>query len=103
MTNELDYFINHIFLPPKLPQKHDSDAAREHALCVFMRKCTNQFLSLLPASQKKTWAPSFRFLGHLCDLYENDALAGDFLEGKLRHLGNDGMSVYFQYIGFPGL
>ncbi|KAJ6485692.1 hypothetical protein C8R45DRAFT_997523 [Mycena sanguinolenta] len=45
--NELDYAINHLFLPPKLPQKADDDTALERAFLKHIVNCANTFREAL--------------------------------------------------------
>ncbi|KAJ6485682.1 hypothetical protein C8R45DRAFT_997491 [Mycena sanguinolenta] len=45
--NELDYAINHLFLPPKLPQKADDDTALERAFLKHIVNCANTFCEAL--------------------------------------------------------
>ncbi|KDQ10210.1 hypothetical protein BOTBODRAFT_178408 [Botryobasidium botryosum FD-172 SS1] len=86
MSTDLTYLINYIFLPPKLPQKCDLSADNEHALCTFMFKCANLFTSGLLPPQKAVWEGGFRFLGHLCRLYESEALSKDMIQEALGRL-----------------
>lgn len=32
----LDFIVNHVYFPPKLPQKHDIDSTRNFALCKLL-------------------------------------------------------------------
>ncbi|KDQ19885.1 hypothetical protein BOTBODRAFT_183913, partial [Botryobasidium botryosum FD-172 SS1] len=84
--SELLYLIDHLFLPPKLPQKNESNVANERALCAFVQRCANQFLLQLPLAQRLVWSPSFRFLGPLYELYHSNALPMAMLQDKLGQL-----------------
>ncbi|KDQ10207.1 hypothetical protein BOTBODRAFT_36481 [Botryobasidium botryosum FD-172 SS1] len=86
MSTDISYLINHIFLPPKLPQKSDLSASREHALCTFVQQCANRFTALLSPPQKLIWGRSFRFLGHLCRLYKSEILSASTLQETLGRL-----------------
>ncbi|KDQ19218.1 hypothetical protein BOTBODRAFT_184299 [Botryobasidium botryosum FD-172 SS1] len=83
---DLSYLINHVFLPPKLPQKNDSDSAHEHALCVFVQRCAVRFLQRVSPPQRLIWEPIFRSIDRLCELYQFPALSSSILEGELRRL-----------------
>ena len=93
-TNQLDYLINHIFIPPRLPQACDLNTMHEHALCAFMKDCTDRFLAMFPSSdQKATWKPGFYFLRHLCELYRHDALSANIVKDMLEKLVAGGTSI----------
>ena len=51
----LDYMINHVFLPPHLPQGDDADAGHTNATIRALRNSVDCFLSAEPGS-----APSVR-------------------------------------------
>jgi hypothetical protein len=50
--------IEHVFMPPKLPQSHPSEG-KEHELnvmlCVSLIKAARDFLKVLPSSQHPLW------------------------------------------------
>ena len=48
--------LNHIFLPPKLPQKDDSDLDRDIFLCQSIYTASLEFSKILPESQRQQWS-----------------------------------------------
>jgi hypothetical protein len=46
-SNDLTYLINHLFLPPKLPQQDDSDSPGAQALLHFITNSAAAFLGAL--------------------------------------------------------
>jgi hypothetical protein len=59
-TETLDYFINHFFLPPKLPDEDDSssDIASDHkrSLISFIATALEEYgRSIAPDGEKRLW------------------------------------------------
>ncbi len=52
MDEDLDFIINHVFLPPKLPQKDDSDDTKNVYLLVKLREALESFQAHIPEQQR---------------------------------------------------
>ncbi|KAL2068505.1 hypothetical protein VTL71DRAFT_14842 [Oculimacula yallundae] len=78
-TGSLLYIIDHVFLPLKLPQKDDSDYAKDFALGKQCQAALMDFRKLLPtpAQQHWKWTSSTKMLCHLLAL--RDASDGAIL------------------------
>jgi Family of unknown function (DUF6606) len=69
---ELESFlsiVNHIFLPPRLPQKGD-DQGDDHAqtLCVAIHTSLEQYITQhISPPQSTPWNALLKMMGHLCD------------------------------------
>jgi hypothetical protein len=46
------YIVNHIFFPPKLPQKNDHDMIKEHAISVLLHDSAQAYQNCLVVQQK---------------------------------------------------
>ncbi|MCJ1386871.1 hypothetical protein MMC17_009999 [Xylographa soralifera] len=67
-SNDLSYIINHVFLPSKLPQKDDSDAAKDEFL---MRKLLAALESLqhhIPEKEHPKWTPCIKMVHNMLNL-----------------------------------
>ena len=70
----LDYIINHVFLPLKLPQKSDESADNYAALCRVIAQCSEQYRERVPDHEKPIWDPIVKMLNTLCALEADDGL-----------------------------
>ncbi|CZT11794.1 uncharacterized protein RCO7_11377 [Rhynchosporium graminicola] len=53
--SDLEYIITHVFLPPKLPQKDDSNPDRDLALTEILKAALDSFQAQLPARERPRW------------------------------------------------
>ena len=49
--NTLLYILNHVFLPPKLPQKDDSGSNNDTSLCRFVCEAARKFTPQIQQNQ----------------------------------------------------
>lgn len=49
------YVLNHVFLPPKLPQEDDARPDYDIALCSLVYNASLEFSPILPESQRRQW------------------------------------------------
>jgi hypothetical protein len=49
------YILNHVFLPPKLPQEDDADRIRDVVLCRLVYDASLEFTQSLPEIQRPQW------------------------------------------------
>ncbi|PPQ73450.1 hypothetical protein CVT26_010200 [Gymnopilus dilepis] len=61
------YMLNHVFLPPKLPQADDSKLEHDIALCEFSYRASVDFQGLLPEDQQQQWSSIVRMLEMLLE------------------------------------
>jgi hypothetical protein len=71
MDNNLPYIVNHVFFPPKLPQRDDFDTIKELALCEIVHQYAVEYQATLSIDQKSQWDPITRMLVNLCDTQES--------------------------------
>jgi len=48
--------LNHVFLPPKLPQEDDTNADRDVALCRLVYHASREFTGFLSQPQQQQWS-----------------------------------------------
>ena len=84
------YVVNHVFLPPKLPQKDDKDTNtdRDIVLCRLVSSASREFATFLPQPQQKRWSIVTEMLKNLLD--STGPLDKDVLVTKISHLGDGG-------------
>lgn len=63
----LDYIVNHVFLPPKLPQQNDATPEVEAALTKLIHDTLRSFIGLLPEDIQEEWASLPSMLSILLD------------------------------------
>jgi len=62
---DLLYVLNHVFLPPKLPQEDDYDPGHDFALCRFAYDASREFSPLLSPVQQRQWSFVSRMIKRL--------------------------------------
>jgi hypothetical protein len=71
MGKDLNYIINHVFLPPKLPQKNDSDATRCISLIKELLEALTSFQANIPEQEVPGWNPCIEMLSNMLDLRDH--------------------------------
>ncbi|KIM42919.1 hypothetical protein M413DRAFT_409020 [Hebeloma cylindrosporum] len=61
------YILNHVFLPPKLPQADDHEANRDVVLCRLVYDSSKEFSTLLSQSQQAQWSSVIQMLKNLLE------------------------------------
>lgn len=66
---DISYLLNHVFLPPKLPQRddNDKDTDRNVALCRLVSDASREFSKFLPQSQQRQWSTVSRMVRNLLE------------------------------------
>lgn len=83
------YTLNHVFLPPKLPQEEDHRPDRDVVLCRFVYDACREFPTVLPSQdQQGKWSTVVHMLKNL--LESTQVLAKDVLITDILHLENGG-------------
>jgi len=88
---DIRYVLNHVFLPPKLPQEDDYDANHDVALCRLAYQASLEFDTFLSQPQQKKWSTVKQMLKNLLEstprLFNNDVLVTN-----ISHLKDGGQS-----------
>ena len=79
-TQSLSYIINHVFLPPKLPQEDDSGVVEDSALIVECEAALESFQAHLPSHDCRRWAACIRMLRKMLELRDP---SGDMISEKV--------------------
>ena len=68
MHRELDFIVNHVFLPPKLPQKDDSDATKSTSLIEELLTALRLFQAHVPKQERSEWIPCIKMVSSMLEL-----------------------------------
>lgn len=98
--DEVDFLINHLVLPPRLPQADDRDPRLERALLRLVADAAITFSSLIPKDQR----PAVHLAASTIDQLiaardENGAVSPDKVLQAMKSLTTTPMGEYLQ--GFP--
>ena len=96
----LRYIVNHIFLPPHLPQKDDqpeSCYANDHDLALLTLQCASMFCEEAAHSDEVLsvrWNPILAMLQDFADLNDAEPFTADDLQDRLTVLSNGGTLLH---------
>ena len=91
----LRYIVNHVFLPPELPQKDDQPDwyANDHDLAILTLQCASKFCDEAALSGEKLsarWNPILAMLQNFADLNDAEPFTADDLQDRLIALSDGG-------------
>lgn len=90
----LTYIVNHVALPPQLPQGREKDTAEgERALLALLLDHVEAFYGRCPPADKDSWTKVRRALLYSVPAHNNGALSSDKIKIALNSLGPQGMSA----------
>jgi len=92
---ELLYILNHVFLPPKLPQEDDTKTGCDIALCYLVHQASREFAGFLSQHQQQRWSVVRKMLKTL--LETTQALDKDELAQSILSLEDGGQFSGFQH------
>ena len=87
-SKDILYALNHVFLPPKLPQEDDTKAERDVALCRSVYHASLEFTDFLAPPQQQQWSIVHQMLKTL--LKTTQALDKDVLAKNILCLEDGG-------------
>jgi hypothetical protein len=91
---ELRYLIDHVFLPPKLPQKHDEDSAElQLAIAQFAYRSAVLYAQCLPLQEQPRWNPILRMLENIAITSDPAALSKFLLEKCIKDMQDGGVYI----------
>ncbi|KIJ33874.1 hypothetical protein M422DRAFT_783064 [Sphaerobolus stellatus SS14] len=83
------YFINHLFLPPKLPQENDTKPELQAALVRFVLKCAEDFAKNAKDTEgDEAWRETVAMLRHIYETRVHGGLYEEKLAQTMRNIGN---------------
>jgi hypothetical protein len=95
-ANHLSFLVNHIFLPPKLPQRSDGSTEENRILLDFVVDCARTYEEGVGHPQ---WAVVTKMLENLQWLKRNGSISGNNLKSRIREMKDQGLCILFGPIG----
>jgi hypothetical protein len=91
MANGLHYVVDHVFLPPKLPQKDDSSDSNDATLCDMVYQVAKAYRNVLPARTQRRWTPILEMLYNIHTLHQS-SLSDDRIISAMQDMRPGGIS-----------
>lgn len=79
--SRLEYIINHVILPPKLPQEDDSNTDHDVHLLQKCQAALEAFQATLPPPERSDWIPCKEMVSSLLKMR---SYGGDLIEEKVK-------------------
>lgn len=91
MRKDLNYIVNHVFLPLKLPQKNDSDDAKGASFIEGLRAALKSLQAHIPERERSEWIPCIKMVGNMLELRDQfGGLVAEKMEAMLRKMIDGG-------------
>lgn len=91
MGKDLNYIINHVFLPSKLPQKDDSNATKGASLVKEVLLALRSFQDSIPEQERSEWIPCIKMVGNMLEIRDHfGGLVAKKVETTLRGMVDGG-------------
>lgn len=87
---ELRYIVNHVVLPPELPQEDDSSVSYDDVLLRLVHITAVSFASQLSADDARLWEPIKKMLAQWIEIAQNGSIDDTTLDQALKHIGVGG-------------
>lgn len=87
MRKDLNYVINHVFLPPKLPQKDDSDARKSASLIDELLAALRSLQLHISEQERSEWTPCIKMVDNMLELRDpSGGLMAEKVQTTLREM-----------------
>jgi hypothetical protein len=96
----LEYIINHVFCPLKLPQENDHSLEDDLALSQAVVDAALAFTDQLPPDKRLLWMSSLKMLRNLKDSIGLSVLSANEVISQIGAMYNKGSSFHCLYV-FP--
>lgn len=95
---DIEYLINHLFLPPKLPQEDDSSPARTNALLHHVTDSAAAFLNFLKQDADsdvlRRWRMLHKMLESMERIHKSEYIPLECLRDSINGMKDDGGFVF---------
>ncbi|KAG8952385.1 hypothetical protein FRC03_012168 [Tulasnella sp. 419] len=85
-SQSLLFTINHVFMPPQLPQEDDFKHEREQALCQSVLDAAEEFHSHLPINERHSFGPIPKLLQHFSTARRTEDLSRDQIVRSMKDM-----------------
>ncbi|KAK7053180.1 hypothetical protein VNI00_003799 [Paramarasmius palmivorus] len=93
-SHHLPYVINHVFLPPKLPQHSDESAENYTGLCRTILHCAEEYSRNVANNERVRWSSIVRMLKRLCFLEAPGGFMKENVEACLLKMKQDDVLAF---------
>ena len=94
MRKDLDYIIDHVFLPSKLPQKDDSNTTKGASLVEEVLAALRLLQAHVPKQARLEWVPCIKMVGNMLELRDHfGGLVANNVGTALRGMIDGGTTV----------
>ena len=94
MCKDLNYIINHVFLPPKLPQKDDSNTAKGSSLLEEVLTALKSFQAHIPEQERSEWIPCIKMVRKMLQIRDHfGGLVAKEVETTLMEMADGGTNL----------
>ncbi|KAG1837163.1 hypothetical protein DFJ58DRAFT_863227 [Suillus subalutaceus] len=90
----LEYIINHVFCPLKLPQASDHTLQNDLALSQAVLDAAQAFNDQLPSDKQQLWASSFKMLQNLQDSIRFSVMSLKEVESQINAMDDEDVLVF---------
>jgi hypothetical protein len=98
----LEYIINHVFLPLKLPRGSDDSLENDLVLAQAVIKAALAFSEQLPPDKQLLWMSSLKMLQNLKDSIRFSAMPAKEVESQISVMDNTGaLTLLSFHVHFP--
>jgi len=88
------YTINHVFLPPKLPQKDDEEGRDDEALLLECERAWDLFQPHLPLQESSNWAGCNTMLRKMIEMRDSSGtMVPGKIEAMIKSMSQQGISM----------
>jgi hypothetical protein len=96
----LEYIINHVFCPLKLPQASDHTLENDLALSQAVLDAAQAFNDQLPSDKQQLWARSFKMLQNLRGSIRFSVMSLEEVESQINAMVDKGLLFFISFAFF---
>ena len=95
MNEELNYIVNHVFLPLRLPQKDDSNVRKDALLTEEVLAALRLLQAHIPTQERSEWIPCIKMVGNMLQIRDHfGALVAEKVQITLKGMVDGGRSLH---------
>lgn len=88
--SDLEYLINHVAFPPKLPQEDDYSAAGQRAVTKLLLHAAEAFHDILPGGDRSSWSELVSTIRHAKSIHDDIFITSSSVRESLKTLKHKG-------------
>lgn len=100
--DNLEFIINHVFLPPKLPQATETHTETKNStLLKLLQHVAETYYQNTTGSESLQWTPIIQMLTTLCSLENGSSLPTELFRNAMVRMKTGGKYIYRPIYGIP--